>query len=145
MSAEQNVAASRRVIEEAWNQGNLAVIDQLCAPDCVEHDLSTHEEIRGIEAEKERVRAYRAAMPDLRVSIDDVFASGDEVVLRWTARGTNDGELMGNQPTHRRVEITGISIDRYNAEGKLVEVWDEWDNLGFMHQLGMRPQLAARA
>jgi predicted ester cyclase len=91
------------------------------------------------------VRAYRAVMSDLRASIDDVFASGDEVVLRWTARGTNDGELMGNQPTHRRVEVTGISIDRYNAEGKLVEVWDEWDNLGFMHQLGMTPQMAAQA
>ena len=142
MSAEANVAASQRIIEEAWNEGNLAVIDQICAPDCVDHDLSTHDEIRGIEAAKERTRMYRMAMPDLRVSIDDVVAREDEVVIRWTARGTNEGELMGNAPTHRPVEMTGISIDRFDAEGKLVEVWDQWDYLGFMHQLGRTPQLA---
>jgi steroid delta-isomerase-like uncharacterized protein len=145
MSAEQNLAASRRIVEEAWNEGNLGVIDQLCASDCVDHDLSSHEDTRGLAANKERVQMYRTAMPDLQVSIEDAVASGDEVATRWTARGTNDGELMGNPPTHKHVEITGMSIDRFDADGKLVEIWDQWDNLGFMQQLGMAPQMAGQA
>ncbi len=145
MSTEQNIAASRRIIEEAWNKGDLTVIDQLCASDFVDHDQSTHDETRGLEANKERVQAFRTAMPDLRVSIDDAFGSGDEIVTRWTARGTNDGELMGTPPTHRKVEITGMSIDRFDASGKLVETWDQWDYVGFMQQLGMAPELAGQA
>jgi steroid delta-isomerase-like uncharacterized protein len=145
MSAEQNLANSRRILEEAWNEGNLNVIDQLCASDCVDHDMASHDDTRGIEANKERVQMYRTAMPDLKVSIEDAIASGDEVAMRWTARGTNDGELMGNPPTHKRAEITGMSIDRFDAEGKLVETWDQWDMLGFMQQLGMSPEMAGQA
>ncbi len=145
MSAEQNLAASRRLFEEVWSQGRFDVYDEICAPDLVNHDLSMHEEIRGIDAGKERVRAYRTAMPDLQVSIDDAFASGDEVVMRWTARGTNDGELMGNPPTHRKTEATGMTIARFDAGDKLVEAWAQWDNMGFMQQLGMAPEMAGQA
>ena len=145
MSAEQNLATSQRILEEAWSGGNLEVIDELCASDCVDHDLSSHEETRGIEANKQRVQTYRTAMPDLKVSIVDSVASGDEVAIRWVARGKNDGELMGNPPTHRDVEITGMSIDRFDADGKLAETWDQWDMLGFMRQLGMAPEMAGQA
>jgi steroid delta-isomerase-like uncharacterized protein len=145
MSAEQNLAASQQILAEAWNEGNLDVIDQLCASDCVDHDLASHEETRGIQATKERVQMYRTAMPDLKVSVVDSIASGDEVAIRWVARGTNDGQLMGNPPTPREVEITGMSIDRFDADGKLVETWDQWDMLGFMQQLGMAPEMAGQA
>jgi steroid delta-isomerase-like uncharacterized protein len=143
MSAEQNLASARRLLDEAWSSGNLDVIDQLCSSDCVDHDLSSHDDTRGIEANKDRVRMYRTAMSDLKVTVDDMFASGDEVCTRWRAIGTNDGELMGAPPTNRRVEICGMSIDRFNDEGKLVETWDHWDNLGMMQQLGMMPEMAA--
>jgi steroid delta-isomerase-like uncharacterized protein len=145
MSAEQNLAASQRILAEAWTEGNLEVIDQLCASDCVDHDLASHEETRGIEANKERVQMYRTAMPDLKVSVVDSVASGDEVAIRWVAQGTNDGELMGNPPTHRKVEITGMSIDRFDTDGKIAETWDQWDMLGFMQQLGMAPEMAGQA
>ena len=46
-------------------------------------------------------------------------------------------------PTGRHVEISGISMDRFNAEGKLIEIWDQWDNFGFMGQLGLVPEAAA--
>ena len=138
MSAEANAATARRIVE-AWNTGNLDVLDELLAPDYVDHDLSTHEDVQGVEANKERVRAYRAAMSDLRVTIDDLVAGGDRVASRWHATGTNDGELMGNPPTNRALEITGMSIDRFDADGRLVETWDQWDNMGFMQQLGLAP------
>jgi steroid delta-isomerase-like uncharacterized protein len=144
MSAEANVATTRRILEEAWNKGNFAVLDELCAPDCVDHDLAMHDEVSGLAANKERIRGYRAAMPDMRVTIDDLVASGDRVVTRWRVSGTNDGELMGNPATHRHVEITGMSIDRFDSDGRLAETWDQWDNLGFMQQLGLAPAMEAQ-
>jgi hypothetical protein len=84
-----------------------AVLDELCAPDCVDRDLAIHEEVRGLDATKQRVVGFRAAMPGLRVTIDDLVASGDRVVTRWHASATNDGELVGNPASHRHVEVTG--------------------------------------
>lgn len=144
MPADANAAAARRVVEEAFNQGRMGVFDQICSPDVVSHDPAEAEEVRGIDAHKERVRGYRTAMSDLEVVFDDLIATGDNVITRWTARGTNDGELMGMPPTGKRVEITGISIDRFDADGKLVETWDQWDNAGFMTQLGLSPEAAAQ-
>jgi len=144
MAAEANAATARRILDEAWNAGNIEVLDELCAPGCIEHDLSTHEEVIGLEANKERIRGYREAMPDVHVTIDDLVASGDRVVTRWHAAGTNDGELMGNPPTHRSIEITGMSIDRFDSDGRLAETWDQWDNLSFMQQLGLAPSMEAQ-
>jgi steroid delta-isomerase-like uncharacterized protein len=145
MSAEANAAAARRVAEEAFNQGRLEVFDEICSPDVVSHDPAEPEDIRGIEAHRERVRGYRTAMSDLHVVFEDVIATDDKVVSRWRARGTHDGELMDMAPTGRHIEITGISIDRFDPDGKLVETWDEWDNAGFMAQLGLLPEAAAQA
>jgi steroid delta-isomerase-like uncharacterized protein len=145
MAAEDNATAARRALEEGFNQGRLEVFDEICAPDVVTHDPAEQEDVRGIEAQKERTAGYRTAMPDLNVTIEEIFASGDFVATRWTARGTNDGELMGMPPTGNRVEITGNSIDRFDAEGKLVETWDQWDNAGFMAQLGIPAEAAAQA
>jgi steroid delta-isomerase-like uncharacterized protein len=142
MSAEANAAAAKRVVEDAFNQGRLEVFDEVCSPDIVTHDPAEPEDVRGIDAHKERVRAYRTAMSDLEVVIDDTVASGDRVATRWAARGTNDGEMMGMSPTGKHIEITGLSIDRFDADGKIVETWDQWDNAGFMVQLGLAPEAA---
>jgi steroid delta-isomerase-like uncharacterized protein len=144
VSAEANAAAAKRVVDEGFNHGRLEVIDELCSPDVVSHDPAEPEDVRGIEAHRERIRAYRTAMSDLEVLVEDIVASGDRVATRWRARGTNDGELMGMSPTGKHIEITGMSIDRFDADGKIVETWDQWDNAGFMVQLGLAPE-AARA
>jgi steroid delta-isomerase-like uncharacterized protein len=145
VSAEANATAARRIIDEAFNRGRFDVFDEVCSPDVVTHDPAEPEDVRGIEAHKERVRAYRTAMSDLEVVFDDVFAAGDRVASRWRAAGTNDGELMGMPATGKRIEITGLSIDRFDADGKLVETWDQWDNAGFMTQLGVSPEAVAHA
>jgi steroid delta-isomerase-like uncharacterized protein len=139
MPAEQNLAAARRIMQEAWNEGRLAVIDELCAADCVDHDLSRHRDIQGRDGSKQRIGRWRAAVPDMRVTVEDAFASGDEVVVRWTARGTHAGELLGVAPTGKVLEVSGMAIYRFDAEGRIVETWDHWDYLGFMQQLGKVP------
>ena len=145
MSVEDNIATARRVIDEAWNGRNVDVLDETLAEDFVNHDPADTEDVRGVEALKERLRGYHTAMSDLRVTFDEVFGSGDFVATRWHAEGTNDGELAGMPATGKRMTITGLSIDRFDAEGKIAETWDQWDNLGFMEQLGMIPEAAAAA
>jgi steroid delta-isomerase-like uncharacterized protein len=141
MTAEANAANARRILHEAWNEGNFDVLDELCTPDCVEHDMSTHAEFYGLDANKQRLRGYRVAMPDLHVTIEDLIAGGDKVVTRWRATGTHEGDWRGNPPTYRRAEMTGVSIDRFDADGRLAESWYQWDVLSFMQQLGITPAM----
>ncbi len=136
MSTEENKALSRRLIEEVWNQGNLAVIDELTAPNYVDHDPTGP--IQGPEGMKQFVSMYLTAYPDTHFTIEDQIAEGDRVVTRWTARGTHKGPLMGIPPTGKQVTVAGISIDRV-VNGKLVEDWSSYDALGMMQQLGVVP------
>jgi steroid delta-isomerase-like uncharacterized protein len=136
MSTEENKALSRRLIEEVWNQGKLAVIDELVAPNYVDHDPTGP--IHGPEGFKQFVSMYLTAYPDTHFTIEDQIAEGDTVVTRWTARGTHKGPLMGIPPTGKQVTVTGISIGRV-VNGKTVEGWSNYDTLGMMQQLGVVP------
>ena len=133
--------ASRRLLEESFNTGNFELIDQFVAPDAINHDpsLPAHmRDLRGPDALRRIVTMYRAAFPDVRMTVDDVIASGDKVVLRWRSEGTHRGELAGLAPTGVHGSATGISIDRWQ-DGKIVEAWAEWDNMGLARQLGAAP------
>jgi steroid delta-isomerase-like uncharacterized protein len=134
-----NADSSRRVIEEGFNQGNLASVDEITAEGFKNHDPADGGEYTGRDGAKRQIQMYRAAFPDLRLTIDDVFESDDEVAVRWTARGTHRGDLMGLAPTGVQTTTTGITIDRYE-DGKLVESWTNWDTLGLMRQLGAAPE-----
>ena len=143
--SEQNKALARRSIEEIWNQGKLAVIDQLVASDATFHDPSVPGgKFTGPQGMKQFVQIYRGAFPDLRLTINDQIAEGEEVVTRWTATGTHSGELMGIAPTNKRATVTGVDIDRYQG-GKVVEAWASYDMLGLLQQLGVVPTLAPAA
>ncbi len=137
MSAEENKAIVRRAIEEGWNQGNLAVFDETNAPEYVDH-AAIPGQGPGAEGYKQAVQMTRAAFPDLHLTIDDMIAEGDRVVTRWTARGTHQGEYFGIPATGKPVEITGINIGRI-VNGKVVENWQNSDQLGLMQQLSVIP------
>ena len=87
---------------------------------------------------------YRTAFPDLQITVEDQVAEGDKVVTRWTARGTHRGELLGVTPSGNRVEISGISIDRFSGS-KFVESWSNYDALGTMQQIGAIPEPGEQA
>ena len=132
---------SRRLLEEGFNEGNVALADQLIAPDAVNHDPAepAHmRSLRGPEVLKRTVQMYRTAFPDVKMTVDDVIAAGDKVVLRWHSEGTHLGELEGLAPTGAQGSVSGISIDHWK-DGKIVESWAEWDNLGLARQLGAAP------
>jgi len=133
--------ASRRLLEEPFNEGRFELVDELVAPDAIDHDPATPAHMRdlpGPEVFKSTVRMYRAAFPDVRITVDDVIAAGDKVVVRWHSEGTHLGELEGLAPTGARGSVTGIGIDRWK-DGKVVESWVQWDNLGLARQLGAAP------
>jgi steroid delta-isomerase-like uncharacterized protein len=132
--------ASKRVIEEAFNRGNMDVIDEMCTDDFVGHDPLTGDQDR--DASKASMSMYRGAFPDLHFTIEDSFEAGDKVVTRWTGEGTFENEIMGLQPTHDRGHpVTGVTIDRYEGD-KIAESWTQWDTLTFMRDIGAVPAQA---
>jgi steroid delta-isomerase-like uncharacterized protein len=138
-----NMAASRRVLEEAFNKGDLGVIDEVCSEDFVDHDPLMGD--NGIEEVKQTIAAYRDAFPDIEIRVDEIFAAGDRVVIRWTGTGTFEHPLMGQQPTGEKGDpIRGISIDRFE-DGKIAESWGQWDTLQFMRNIGAIPAESAAA
>ena len=118
MSIEENKAIIRHLVEEGVNQGRLDVFDELFAPDFV--DRSTQEQAPGPEGVKLFFLALRADLPDLSVSIDDLIAEGDKVVIRTTWRGT--------RPSGQQAARTMIQIFRI-ADGKIQEEWNEGEGL----------------
>jgi steroid delta-isomerase-like uncharacterized protein len=134
MSAEENKALARRVLDEMFNKGNLDVADELLAPDYVDHDPAMPEDIHGPEGFKQYVSGYRSAFSDLHLEFEDQIAEGDKVVTRWTGTGTHDGELSGIPPTGKRVTLPGMEIVRISG-GKLVEGWEGYDTMNLMRQL----------
>lgn len=139
MSTATNKELARQYIEELWNNGRLELASTLLAPGYAVHDPGTPGRQGGIEGEKEAVSLYRSAFPDLHFTIEDLIAEGDRVVVRWSARGTHLGDLMGMPPTGRQGSPTGMSI-LHCVDGKIHEHWHNWDTLGLMQQLGVIPQ-----
>ena len=138
MSAEQNKSIIRRWVEQGWNQGKVAVVDELYAADVVQHDPSSPVSVNSADALKQYVAGFRSAMPDLQFSIDDLLAEGDKVLWRFTSRGTHNGPLMGIPATGRSANVTGMVLFRL-ANNKIVEVWVNFDTLGMLQQIGVIP------
>jgi steroid delta-isomerase-like uncharacterized protein len=139
MSAEANKALFRRYVEEGWAKGNVAVADEVFADRYAAHQPDGSEEERGPEDVKQFLRQYREAFPDLQITIEDQIAEGDKVVTRWSSRGTHRGEFRSITPTGNQVRLTGIGIFRF-SDGKVVESWDNFDQLGMLRQLGAIPE-----
>ena len=138
MSTEDNKAAERRFYAEVWAKHNLDVVDELVAPDVVEHNPLFPGQEPGREGFRQTLETAFSAFPDAQSTIEDLIAEGDKVVVRWTGRGTHRGAFMGILPTNKQMTSAGIDIIRYKG-GKRVETWRQWDALGVMQQLGVVP------
>jgi predicted ester cyclase len=137
---EQNKVTFRRYVEEVSNEGNLALVDEIF-DSYISHQSDGRTEERGPEDVKRFIGEFRQAFPDFRSTIEYQVAEGDMVVTRWRASGTHQGEFRGIAPTGKPVAITGIGVFRFSDEGKVVESWDNLDELGMMQQMGAISQL----
>ena len=139
MLLETNKTVARRLLEEVWNKGNLAVLNEIIAKDHVSRGPGTLPGLlAGPDGTKQLVTVYRNAFPDVRFTIDEQIAEGDQVVTRWTADGTHKGELQGIPATGKSSTVTGIAVDRI-VNGKIAESWGIFDQFGMMQQLGVIP------
>jgi steroid delta-isomerase-like uncharacterized protein len=138
-SAEESKATVRR-FWGVWEEGNIDLVDELLAPDYVNHTPASPDQPTGPEGVKGLVSMFRNAMPDLRVVIEDMIAGEDgKVAVRYTLEGTHEGELFGVPPTGKRLSIKSISVERV-SEGKIREHWRVTDSLDMMQQLGVVPE-----
>jgi len=124
-------------MEEAFGQGKTEVLDEVLHSEFVCYDPNSESgEIRGADTMKGEIEYFRQAVPDLTYTVEDQVAEVDEVVTRWRASGTHQGEFFGVAGTGNRIEMSGIQIDRFDESGKIVEEWPEYDLLGAMRQMG---------
>ena len=139
MSTEANKAIVRRFFEEAFGKGNLTVLDEIIAPEQVSGGPNAFPGIpAGPEGQKMLITAYRNAFPDIHFTINEQVAEGNMVVTRWTGQGTHNGELAGLPPTGKPATVVGMGVDRIE-DGKIVESWGLFDQLGMLQQLGVIP------
>ena len=137
---DNNKAAVRRIYEEAFNKGDLHVVDEVVATNFVSYDPAVPT-VHGPAELKQLIGSYRAAFPDVHITLDEMIATGDTVVTRWTGAGTHQGTFSGVPPTGIRATVTGIEFTRF-SNGKEVESFVHWDTLGLMRQLGAIPVAA---
>ena len=137
MSPEENKAIVRR-FWGVWEEGNIDLIDELLAPDYLNHTPASPDQPTGPEGVKAVVAMFRSAIPDLRVVVEDMIAEGEKVAVRYTLEGTHEGELFGVPPTGQRLSIKSIAVERV-SDGRIREHWRVTDSLDMMQQLGVIP------
>jgi steroid delta-isomerase-like uncharacterized protein len=134
----ENLAVVRRVIDEAWNRGNLEVLDELVAANYVGHDPNIPHPSRGPAGFKESVMTARTTFADFQITVEDLVAAEDRVAGRITMRGTHRGALAGLPPTGKSVEFSGMFVRRLEG-GQFVEGWGITDLFGLLRQIGAIP------
>jgi steroid delta-isomerase-like uncharacterized protein len=145
MTSEEMKEVARRGAAECWRWHNMDALDDLLAPDYKVY-VGGKLTYSGRDAMKAQVTQAQAAFPDVNVTVEDLIAEGDKIVVRFTFRGTHTGAYhmdMGDlPPTGKQVAVTGIIIFRFE-DGKIIENREVLDNLGMLQQLGIIPSPGA--
>jgi steroid delta-isomerase-like uncharacterized protein len=143
MSVEENIVLVRRWFKEAWNEGRVQTIYELMHENgaCHGSDLEA-EVLRGPAEFEVFYNRLRGAFPDIQIEIEDAFGSDDKVAVRWSAVMTHTGDHLGMPATNKQVRISGSTMVRIE-KGKIVEGWDNWDQLALMQQINSSSASAA--
>jgi len=135
MSVEENIVLMRRWFKEVWNEGRVQTIYDLVDENIVAVGQDAPGvEIRGPADFLKLYNRLRGAFPDIKFTLEDTFGADDKVMVRWSAVATHTGDHLGIPATNRPVRVTGITVVRV-AKGKVVQAWDNWDQLALMQQL----------
>jgi steroid delta-isomerase-like uncharacterized protein len=135
MSAETE-AVVRRFYEEMNNGRKNELAPELFTPDHVMHDPQVPAG-KGPQGMVEVISAYQDGVEG-HWEIEEIFSTGDRVVVRWTGSGKHVGEINGVPATGKAVRVDAISIHRM-GDSKIAETWEVWDTLTFLQQIGVVP------
>lgn len=133
MSKEQNAAALAK-FAEAVNTGKYELFNEVVAADSIDHDPAPGQ-VPGPQGYRALFTEMRAAFPDMKVEVAHLLADEEAIAFAYTFTGTQNGPLMGNQPTGKKVKIRGMQISKFK-DGKMVERWGSSDQLGMLQQIG---------
>ena len=127
----------RRFLEEAFNQGNLAIVDALLAPNSISHHSSwgTPANRMGL---KQLIAMFRTAFPDLNCTVEDEITQDNKVAAHWKIRGTHTGIFLGNPPTSKPILVQGLVYVCIEND-QIIESWLMIDQMGMLQQLGLVP------
>jgi steroid delta-isomerase-like uncharacterized protein len=142
---EANRQVAYRFYEELWNKGNYAVAPELLHPNHYDHTLPPIPDLpQGRDGVIQLMKTFRAAFPDLVMSVDNVIAQDDFVGEVLTLRGTHTGSFAGIPPTGKPIEIKSVNICRIE-DGLVRERWGASDDLGLLRQIGVLPSPGTRS
>ena len=135
---EDNIKMYTNVWDEILNKGNIDMIDTHFASNYVNKTVSST--VNGQAEAKEFFGAFLTGFSDINFVVDEIFGVGDRVVKRWTFNATHTGEFAGIPATGNKISLKGVSVSRI-VDGKIAEELDYMDDLGFLQQLGVMPQV----
>lgn len=139
VSPEQQKAVTRRVFDDLFNRGRYEAIPEVYSSDCIVHDSGKTMRLNESVAEG---KGWRSAAPDLQMIPGEMAVQGDIVTVSWVARGSHSGKGNGlMRPTGKHFQVRGVSRFRV-ANGKIVEVWNDWSRQELFRQIGVSPTAA---
>lgn len=131
----------RKVFTEFFLRGDLTNYEQYIAKDITVHCPPSWKEIHASELSnredsKEVDKEYAKAFKMEKVDILDMIEAKDKVVLRWSCQGKHINDFFKYKASQKTLNLTGLSIYRFSPEGTICEVWQSWDMLGLLQQIG---------
>ena len=118
---------------DAYNKRSLDEFDALLADDVVL--VRDGEKAHGLAEFKGVLERLQRAFPDIQYRVEDILVAGDRIALRWEARGTHQGEYLGQAATGRPVSYSGITIYERRPDGKIARIFVAADLLSLLRRL----------
>jgi predicted ester cyclase len=132
----------QRIFDEVINEGNLDAADELMTEDFLDHGPMG--DMHGVQAFKDVVAMWRAAVPDVHCEVESLFSNGDMVAWLVRTTGTHTGEMMGIPPSGKRIDLVSPNIGRMR-DGRAAEHWADQSMFQFLQQIGALDQMGSRA
>lgn len=135
MNNQENINIVKRFVEEVYNKNNTNTMDELTSSSLTIHDPALHNQKEGLRGYKELENQFKRAFPDKRTKIEDIFSSDDKVLVRWSTQAKHKGDLKDIPATNKDIKISGMTLYMLK-NGKIVEIFQQWDRLGLLEQIG---------
>lgn len=131
-----NADLMRRWFQQVWNEGRIETIEELLAPDALVRGLGEQgQAVRGPKAFSAFFATMKSSFPDIKVQVEQVITEGEWSAALFTATMTYTGGGMGFPANGKKAKVEGMAMGRI-VDGKIVDVWNIWDQRGLLRQLG---------